>query len=165
MTNHPLTDEIIEEIAEDVFCYDYSIPIFKCDMRAAADWQLEQVNEWIKKSFAQSDRMIADLKKAMRPQEAPKQTNKKNKGKLMTKKINGHKIEPGANLRYANLSDSDLRGADLRYADLTGTNLTGAALSCATFTNCKGIKSAKGISKKFLRSANEVDYLIYKEDN
>ena len=43
MTNHPLTDEIIEEISEDVFCYDYSIPIFKCDMRAAADWQLEQV--------------------------------------------------------------------------------------------------------------------------
>ena len=40
---HPLTDEIIEEIAEDVFHYDYSIPIFRCDMRAAADWQLEQV--------------------------------------------------------------------------------------------------------------------------
>jgi hypothetical protein len=47
MTNqHPLTDEICEEIAEDVFYYDYSIPILRCDMRFAADWQLEQVNDF-----------------------------------------------------------------------------------------------------------------------
>jgi len=39
MTKHPLTDQIIEKIAEGVF--------YKCDMRAAADWQLEQVIKWI----------------------------------------------------------------------------------------------------------------------
>jgi len=58
MTNqHPLTDEAIEEISdlyEDSLCYDYPISIFRQDMRAAADWQLEEVmrkvelklNEW-----------------------------------------------------------------------------------------------------------------------
>jgi len=46
MTNqHPLTDETIEKIAEDVFYYDCTIPIFKCDMRAAADWQLEKCDD------------------------------------------------------------------------------------------------------------------------
>ena len=45
MIKHPLTDQIIEEIAEDVFYYDHSIPIFKCDMRAAADWQLEKCDD------------------------------------------------------------------------------------------------------------------------
>ena len=82
MTNHPLTDEIIEEIAEDVFCYDYSIPIFKCDMRAAADWQLEQVIEWLRSTPSREyvhlwdcdaemdkDELITDLIKAMRPQQ------------------------------------------------------------------------------------------------
>ncbi len=43
MTDHPLTDEIIEKIAANIRHYDYSVPIiFKCDMRAAADWQLDQ---------------------------------------------------------------------------------------------------------------------------
>ena len=82
---HPLTDDIIEEIAEDVFCYDYSIPTFKRDMRAAADWQLERVIEWIEEngyengyeyvyyhhvlgSQTEHRRMIDDLRKAMRPQ-------------------------------------------------------------------------------------------------
>jgi hypothetical protein len=40
---HPLTEEIIEKIAANIRHYDYSVPIiFKCDMRAAADWQLDQ---------------------------------------------------------------------------------------------------------------------------
>ena len=44
-------------------------------MRAAADWQLEQVIEWIKECpsydldfYSECRRMIADLKKTMRPQ-------------------------------------------------------------------------------------------------
>jgi len=78
---HPLTDEIIEEIAEDVFYYDYSIPIFRCDMRSAADWQLEQVMKWLDENlsnYTNDDylgdceplhKLEGDLKKAMRPQE------------------------------------------------------------------------------------------------
>ena len=61
MTNHPLTDGIC--------------------MRAAADWQLEQVNEWIDKNvhnYIDPDNLWTceilyklqdDLNKAMRPQE------------------------------------------------------------------------------------------------
>ena len=63
---HPLTDEIIEEIAR--FDPDED------DMRAAADWQLKQVLEWLKNCrdydlFHIKDRalMRRDLKKAMRP--------------------------------------------------------------------------------------------------
>jgi hypothetical protein len=74
---HPLTDEMIDELAqfnsdltgEQVVNRDH-------DMRAAADWQLEQVIEWIKECpnydldyHAECDRMIKDLKEAMRPQE------------------------------------------------------------------------------------------------
>ena len=51
MTEHPLNDEIIEEIAEDMFYYDYSIPIFRQDMRAAYDKgrdnTLSKVIAWI----------------------------------------------------------------------------------------------------------------------
>jgi len=76
---HPLTDEIIEKIAEDVFYYDHSIPIFKIDMRAAADWQLTKVLEWLDENishYTDSDylgdcgpvyELESDLKKAMRP--------------------------------------------------------------------------------------------------
>jgi hypothetical protein len=86
---HPLTDEIIEEIAEDVFYYDYSIPIFRQDMRAAYDLgreeghveMLEAVSRWTKKhawSYMEEcqyendhefndSRFLANLKKAMWP--------------------------------------------------------------------------------------------------
>jgi hypothetical protein len=69
---HPLTDEIIEEIAR--FDPDED------DMRAAfdkgADWRLEQVIEWVSKSgwyffehsMYEMD-FIYELKRAMRPQE------------------------------------------------------------------------------------------------
>ena len=40
MTNHPLTDEMTEEIINKNGLYDE-------DMRAAADLQLEQVIDWI----------------------------------------------------------------------------------------------------------------------
>jgi len=70
---HPLTDELIEEIAR--FDPDAN------DMRAAADWQLEQVIEWLKnnmRKYVYQDYYGADeqqevfktleyLKLAMRP--------------------------------------------------------------------------------------------------
>ena len=83
MTEHPLTDEIIEEIAEDVFYYEYSIPIFRQDMRTAYDKgrddQLEQVMKWLDENlsnYTDDDylgdceplhKLEDDLKKAMRP--------------------------------------------------------------------------------------------------
>jgi|11_taG_2_1085331.scaffolds.fasta_scaffold186068_2 hypothetical protein len=69
---HPLTEEIIEKIAANIRHYDYSVPIiFKCDMRAAADWQLEQVIKYIQAAewFADPERRISQLLAAMRPQE------------------------------------------------------------------------------------------------
>ena len=69
MTDHPLTDELAVDIVQDatwssdivgevVFIYE--------DMRAAADWQLEQVIKFI----AKEDTEYADyIKKAMRPQQ------------------------------------------------------------------------------------------------
>ena len=65
---HPLTDELIEEIAR--FDPDAN------DMRAAADWQLEQVVEWLRDSLQDHryigigilvDYVIEDLREEMRP--------------------------------------------------------------------------------------------------
>ena len=60
---HPLTDEIIVELIGDrnlFFC------LTEDDMRTAADWQLIQVLEFIKKE----DTVYADyIYKAMRPQQ------------------------------------------------------------------------------------------------
>ena len=66
--NHPLTDEICEEITF------WRNP---CDnMRSAADWQLEQVIEWLEyypsRYVLQTggySALIKDFKEAMRPQE------------------------------------------------------------------------------------------------
>ena len=72
---HPLTNEIINEI------YDGNA-LFDEYLRAAADWQLEQVIEWLEFGY-QTDPNISDeikrrggfkaiaifLEKAMRPQE------------------------------------------------------------------------------------------------
>ena len=77
---HPLTDEIILELVKHVSettdwnnCDEYPSTLYA---RAAADWQLEQVIEWIKQGHLYDLEyhthcldMIADLKKAMRPQE------------------------------------------------------------------------------------------------
>jgi hypothetical protein len=80
MTKHPLTDEIILSIADEA----YHLPGYQDDMRAAADWQLEQVIEWLKSELGRLHYMIGvsyldheidvdyaldDLKEAMRPQE------------------------------------------------------------------------------------------------
>lgn len=56
---HPLTDEIIENICRTPsFCFeDVSevLPVFTShDMRAATDWQLEQVIEWLKDNLGSS---------------------------------------------------------------------------------------------------------------
>ena len=75
---HPLTDETIENIAPSAqWAGDIGDTVFRHDdMRAAADWQLEQVIEWIKQGHLYDLEyhthcldMITDLKKAMRPQE------------------------------------------------------------------------------------------------
>ena len=47
------------------------------------------------------------------------------------KKINGYKIEPGAQLQASNLYEADLRGANLAWADLTEANLNNAKLDSA----------------------------------
>ena len=79
---HPLTDDIIDTLASpqyddfggDIgggntgFTYD--------DLRAAADWQLEQVTKWLKSNTADyvgagcyflTESFLDDFKKAMRP--------------------------------------------------------------------------------------------------
>jgi hypothetical protein len=61
---HPLTDEICGVIARNF--PDYSVGT--C-MRAAANWQLEQVVDWIEATLTAGDVIADDLKKAMRPQE------------------------------------------------------------------------------------------------
>ena len=70
MTNHPLTDDIIEEIS---ISYLKNCEGVKSNMRSAADWQLVQVIEWLKDELDyRSDidpNLLSDLKKAMRPQE------------------------------------------------------------------------------------------------
>ena len=68
--NHPLTDEICDQIQDSIH------PCDPANMRSAADWQLERVIEWIKQGHLYDLEyhthcldMIADLRKAMRPQE------------------------------------------------------------------------------------------------
>ena len=84
MTNpHPLTDDIAESIAVTELQCPFGIGqlVFTHeDMRAAADWQLERVAEWIGENglrgyvstdsftIIHTQEAIADLKKAMRPQ-------------------------------------------------------------------------------------------------
>jgi len=75
---HPLTDEMIEAIHED-----YQKAIKECDsliclkiefdkaLRAAADWQLEQVIEWLRHNLhlmpTGVDYIVGNLREAMRP--------------------------------------------------------------------------------------------------
>lgn len=83
MTNqhHPLTNEICEQISRRGVSVTTSIE--RDNMRAATDWQLEQVIKWFKQSTSHygGDCLYFDnhydldegienvLKKAMRPQE------------------------------------------------------------------------------------------------
>ena len=76
---HPLTDEIIDTFASPQYDYFEGIGEINLgydydDLRAAADWQLEQVIEWlevnlIKHGFHEGYAYLyKDLKKAMRPE-------------------------------------------------------------------------------------------------
>ena len=83
-TKHPLTDDICDKLSimlSEKPNYDSESLTFiegvKYDMRCAADWQLEQVIEWIEKKRggsidlhdSETNNLIIDLKQAMRPQE------------------------------------------------------------------------------------------------
>jgi len=68
---HPLTDEICRHLADTE---DRPFTSIEMDnMRAAADWQLEQVIEWMKVNLIKHGfhegyaYLYKDLKKAMRP--------------------------------------------------------------------------------------------------
>ena len=88
MTDHPLTDEICADILPKRsfgLCNLSEIhlntrvlgEVRHCnDMRAAADWQLEQVIEWLETALEYDPELAntrpyihLDLKEAMRPQE------------------------------------------------------------------------------------------------
>ena len=76
---HPLTDEMCEQIAPtSQWSGDIGDVVFRhSDMRAAADWQLKQVINWIKRNgqdyfdydVLSSDEFIAELREVMRPQQ------------------------------------------------------------------------------------------------
>ena len=91
MTNHPLTDKILTQFGMplDEYMGQFAMPahlfvegervFFEEAMRAAADWQLEQVMKWLDKhltNYLDPDYLGScesipdledDLKKAMRP--------------------------------------------------------------------------------------------------
>ncbi len=82
MSKHPLTDEICEHLADTTDRPFTAVE--RGNMRAAADWQLEQVLEWLDKNlenYSDNDVLVIngdceftyqlreDLEKAMRPQE------------------------------------------------------------------------------------------------
>ena len=77
---HPLTDEICEELSScittlksgDVDPYISPFDV-KVDMQRAADWQLEQVIEWLRHNLDLEQRgidyVVENLREAMRPQQ------------------------------------------------------------------------------------------------
>ena len=80
MTKHPLTDEICRDLTAHMDFYNPTV--HRNDMRTAADWQLEQVMEWLKFGYQTDPNLSLKLKKttyfteiaivlekAMRPQE------------------------------------------------------------------------------------------------
>ena len=97
---HPLTDEICEEIS--LRGISITMPIERNNMREAADWQLEKVIEWLKDNVSHSlllevtdkgvtypntskndksllrldlNWIVDDLKKAMRPTSTQEENN------------------------------------------------------------------------------------------
>ena len=72
MTNqHPLTEEMMDKIHGDE--PGYSNPYDEDDMRAVADWQLEQVLKWLNETISERGSCLEavnipeELAKAMRP--------------------------------------------------------------------------------------------------
>jgi hypothetical protein len=94
---HPLTDKIIDKFGTDDQQFAFELATkweptriyLDDDMRAAADWQLEQVIEWMKvnlmkhdfhegyaylyddcsNAYIREEELLKDLREAMRPQE------------------------------------------------------------------------------------------------
>jgi hypothetical protein len=69
--NHPLTDEIMERIAINAhWSGDTGDVVFRWDdMRAAANWQLEQCIAWLDDTDCDDPQETAQrLREAMRPQ-------------------------------------------------------------------------------------------------
>ncbi len=71
---HPLTDEMMSKIHGNPDKPGHSYD--ENDMRAVADWQLEQVIKWAKRNCwcwfeksSQKKSFVDELQKAMRPQE------------------------------------------------------------------------------------------------
>ena len=91
MTEHPLTDEMCENIS----CFNLSLwgdtsDGIKQDMRAVADWQLQKVFEWIKSELGRNcylnpsgyydhevnvEYVLEELEEAMRPQQQQQEDN------------------------------------------------------------------------------------------
>ena len=90
MTNqHPLTDEICDQIQDSVHPCDPE------NMRTAADWQLEQVIEWMEvnlmkhdfyegyaylyddcsQAYIREEELLEDLREAMRPTTTTQENN------------------------------------------------------------------------------------------
>ena len=64
MTNHPLTDEICDQIQDSIH------PCDPANMRAAADWQLEQVIRFLEANKDLSvETALRFIRPAMRPQQ------------------------------------------------------------------------------------------------
>ena len=62
---HPLTDDIIHTMwgkGDPSQKFEYRLA------RSSADWQLEQVIEWLKDELDYDPNLLLDLKEAMRPQ-------------------------------------------------------------------------------------------------
>ena len=82
--SHPLTDSTIRYV-EKLGCHDFGTWIYtENDLRRSADWQLDQVVEWLRNNLNERyiddrgdclplapgiylEEVIDDLKKAMRP--------------------------------------------------------------------------------------------------
>ena len=83
MIDHPLTDEICREVADSMIDFPNGFPDAHDHIRAGADYQLEQVIEWLRSADSRDylwvwidgdaeinkDELIADLRKAMRLQQ------------------------------------------------------------------------------------------------
>jgi len=71
---HPLTDEIANEIyPHDPDGHEYYCGSWKVHMQAGANWQLEQVIDWLRHNLhlmpTSVNYIVENLREAMRPQE------------------------------------------------------------------------------------------------
>ena len=68
---HPLTDKMCDKLSIFALdkCGEVAANYIMSDMRSAADWQLEQVIDWIEEYLTAGDVISESLKEAMRPQQ------------------------------------------------------------------------------------------------